>query len=397
MTLKVFYSDEYIEGLDNTYQVFFPFEVEKTKFIKTKNFSEADVIPMKCAWNDTDNNNQIEFLKNNNYKNTQLLLFMNLWHADSQNSFFPENEYNLQDTIMLNNFKNALNSKAAIAHSYKNYTHKKDLIFYDILWNRQKSYFTEYDSYDLQFRLWTNESTGKCYQLNPIQKQNDNLRKFLCPNRIYYLEGISNHPRIHFRRLLKDFLDNYDNQGYTSNPMKNQVLEPEEKELVEAMKRKASVGGGSWFPVANDYYERSYFSVFVETLSVTNYWYSEHLKIHGWYTNNQHTKTITEKTWDPLIKGHFILPFGYQGLIEDIKSYGFILPDFIDYSYDDEYDDFIRFEKFIVSLKKLLQIDLTQWHKLYLKYKHVLDHNRQLFYDRPYDSLYEKVLPYFDK
>lgn len=397
MTLKVFHSNTYIHGFDSTRQVFFPFDIESNNFTKTNNFEEADVIPLKYICHTEENNNQINNLKNLGYNKNQLLLFMNLWHIDSNNSFFLPNEYNLYDGWLLDNFKNALDAKVAIAHSFKNYEFKDNLIFYDILWNRQKAYFTEYDKHDLRFRLWTNDSSKKCYELNPIEKHNDGIRKFLCPNRIYYLDEISDHPRMYFRKQLKDFLDGFSNDGYISNPMKNQLLEPEEKELVQAMSAKNTIGGGSWYPIANHYYERSYFSIFVETLSVTNYWYNNHLKLQHWYDNNQHTRSITEKTWDPLIKGHFILPFGYQGLVEDIKSYGFILPDFIDYSYDTEYDDFARFEKFLISLKKLLEIDINQWQSLYLKYKHILDHNRQLFFNRPYHSLYERLTPFFDK
>jgi len=399
MTLKVFQTHEHIEGFDATRQISFPFDIEPTKFIKTTDFSEANVIPMKWRGNNQENENQIKLLKQYNYNNNQLLLFMNLWHVDSLNSFFMKNEYNVYDASILRNFRNELgpNCKIAFAHTLKNYTFEKDLLFYDILWNRQKAYFTEYDLYNLQYRLWTNIASKKCFHLNPIQKQNDNMRKFLCPNRIYYMDELIEHPRMYFRKHLKEFLDSYTNDGYTSNPMKNQILEPEEDGLIEKMKRKESVGGGEWLPVANYYYERSYFSVFVETLSVTSHWFTYYKELQGWNPNHEHSRTITEKTWDAIIKGHFILPFGYQGLIEDIKSYGFILPDFIDYSYDEEHNDFIRFEKFLTSLKKLLEIDLSQWQNIYLQYKHILDHNRQLFYDRPYDSLYEKVLPFFDK
>jgi hypothetical protein len=397
MTLKIFYSDTFIEGFDNTYQVFFPFDLEPDMFVKTYNFQEADVIPLKYVCNYDENINQINKLKEFNYNKKQLLIFMNLWHVDSQNSFFLKNEYNMIDETLLNLFKSQLNTTPCLVHTVKNYNFKNNLIFYDILWNRQKAYFTEYDNYKLQFRLWTNGSTKKCYTLNPIQKQNNDLRKFLCPNRIYYIDGLYDHPRMYFRKKLKEFLDGCSNDGFVSDPMKNQLLEPEENELAQAMHGQNSVGGGSWYPVSNYYYERSYLSVFIETLSITNNWYSKHLQLKNWSSDNEHSRSITEKTWDPLIKGHFILPFGYAGLVEDILSYGFKLPDFIDYSYDKEYDDLIRFELFLISLKKLLEIDIKEWNDIYVKHKHILDYNRQLFFNRPFDSLYEKLLPFFNK
>ena len=43
----------------------------------------------------------------------------------------------------------------------------------------------------------------------------------------------------------------------------------------------------------------------------------------------------TEKTFTPMCKGHFVLPFGTPGTIAHLKSeYGFEFPHWIDYGYD---------------------------------------------------------------
>ena len=126
--------------------------------------------------------------------------------------------------------------------------------------------------------------------------------------------------------------------------------------------------------MANHYYNSSYISIYVETVTTGTY-----------------TKTITEKTWDPLIKGHFILPYGYSGLIKDIESYGFILPKWIDYSYDQELNDDRRWKKYEKSVENILSKSLEQIDELYQKDKKILEHNRSVFFSRPYDSLYEKI------
>ena len=126
--------------------------------------------------------------------------------------------------------------------------------------------------------------------------------------------------------------------------------------------------------MANHYYNSSYISIYIETI-----------------TTGVYTRTITEKTWDPLIKGHFILPYGYSGLVKDIQSYGFIMPKWIDYSYDQELDDRRRWEKYEQSVNLILKKSLEEIDELYQKDKTILEHNRNLFFTRPYDTLYDKI------
>ncbi len=95
-----------------------------------------------------------------------------------------------------------------------------------------------------------------------------------------------------------------------------------------------------------------------------------------------------------MIKGHFILPFGYAGIIEDIKSYGFILPDWIDYSYDKIQNNDQRFAKFLKTVKETVEIPLESWHIHYTKSFDIIRHNRQVFFNRPYDSLYDSINTY---
>ena len=127
-----------------------------------------------------------------------------------------------------------------------------------------------------------------------------------------------------------------------------------------------------WQPIANDIYNKTVASIYVESLV-------------GHETFVPETRSITEKTWDPLIKGHFILPFSYPGIIQDLRTiYGVEFPPEIDYSYDEILDRELRFEQFCCELKRLRKM---RWAELYHRHRDMLAHNRQMFWDRPYHKL----------
>jgi hypothetical protein len=102
--------------------------------------------------------------------------------------------------------------------------------------------------------------------------------------------------------------------------------------------------------------------------------------------------TITEKTWDPLIKRHFILPFGYPGMIGQLtQDYGVLLPDFIDYSYDSIPDVEERFAAYLTSVDRFLSLSVEELSALVNEHQELLDHNRSIFFNRGYHSLYSRV------
>jgi hypothetical protein len=93
-----------------------------------------------------------------------------------------------------------------------------------------------------------------------------------------------------------------------------------------------------------------------------------------------------------LIKGNFPLIFSGPNVISNLKKYyDFKFPDWIDYSYDSIDDLEQRFEAYLQSIKKIATIPLNELHNLYLQDKHILEHNRNVFFSKPYDSLYDKV------
>lgn len=343
---------------------FLAFDLEFDNWEPTQDLSTCDVIPVLVPYNHDDIINQCKFIIENGYKG-QTILALDLFHADDQ----------VNDIKRYNDFKKTckeyLNGKIYVVHTNKE---NNEDIFYDFLWNRQKAYFTDYNKYDLNDRVWTWGTNIKMYGLTKIFKYPD-CKKFLTPNRIQHINGQPvDHHRFMCRKKLALFLQ--DEDGFISDPANNIILEPEQEDIISSL-----LGGksGTWYPVSNHLYNSSYISIYIETITMTS-------------SMSFRYKTITEKTWDPLIKGHFILPFGYMGLINDIRSYGFWLPDWIDYSYDSIYDDDVRFNAYLSSIKKVLEKDITFFRNEYEKSLDKLYSNRMLFWTRPYDSLYNKVI-----
>jgi len=251
-------------------------------------------------------------------------------------------------------------------------------IQYDFLWNRQKLYFTNYDNVSLEDRVWTQHQPRQTFMLTEIQKNTSSCKKFLAPNRAVYhdtydvdLKLTRSHARESLTTHLTDEVAFF--SDWTIDPKK--ILPCEGFELNH---EKNNFHG--WCPVANDIYNSSYISIYVETLAMKN-------SIRG----------ITEKTFDPLIKGHYILPYGYPGLIEDIRSYGFFLPDWIDYTYDEEVSDHKRFNLFLREFYKLSSFPMSFFERQFNKELDRLYYNRNLFFTKPYDSLTEKLTRFFEK
>lgn len=349
---------------------FLPFDIESKNFIHTPDIHEADLIAIHG--HDLLGQNQIyekvKKIRDLNLRPEQKLLIMHIFHIDH---CFPDKKQFLFARKVL---QQEIPNEFAIVHT--NFALNME-IQYDFLFNRQKIYFTDYNRIDLKERLYVMGSDIKNFELAPIVKQGDkhynSIRKFLCPNRIYLN---FDHERFNYRRKLLEFIKQYPEQGHYSDFSTGQKLDPENTIVNNFL------NNGGWYPVANHYYQGTFFSLYSETIA-------------GKANDDYPYRSITEKTWDPLIKGHFILPFGYQGIIDHIKSYGFKLPDWIDYSYDCIENNDLRFDAYMESARKLMSLEINDLMKLYERDRHILVHNRNLFWELPYDSLYDKVVKFF--
>ena len=242
-----------------------------------------------------------------------------------------------------------------------------NMVYFDHMFDRQKLYCTEYDrGIKLYSRLWTTSCAKEIYCLHPINKISY-YNKFLAPIRVYALEDTApnEHSRMFFRHKLKEILRVLDNTHTNDGAL----LLPDglNADVLMVLNRPY---GGSWYPVSHAYYDSSFVSIYTESLVSSSY---------------GQVSMLTEKTFDPLIRGNFVLPFGYSGLIQDIRNYGFLLPDWIDYSYDSIIDNIDRFDAYVNSLRKLDKYSVREMYDLSQKDKGILEHNRSLFFSRPYD------------
>ena len=122
-------------------------------------------------------------------------------------------------------------------------------------------------------------------------------------------------------------------------------------------------------PPHNAYYEDTFLSIFGETMESGT------------------TQVITEKTLDPLIKGHFILPFSTPHFCDMVRDRGILLPDFIDYSYDTIEDFDQRLAQWLAEVQRLLSMPIEHWRELHAKNFDLLYENQVWMWRRDYDRI----------
>jgi len=280
-----------------------------------------------------------------------------IFHIDHHHT--KESYYNLYNKVLQH-----ITKKVITIHTNMNIVDDCNIIYYDHLFDRQKLYCTDYDrGINLNKRVWTFGCNKEIYNLHPIQKSP--FKKFLAPMRVYYGGPSDKAFRMTYREKIKNFLFEKNDSFISNNSSANFLPNAVNSELLSLI---CDVKEGYWFPISNLYYDLSLVSVYTETLVI----------------KGRGVRSITEKTFDPLIQGNFILPFGYPGLIKDILSYGFKLPNWIDYSYDTVSDDDSRFDRYIESLKKLNDYSLDELFNMAKNDLNILEHNRSIFYSRPY-------------
>lgn len=223
--------------------------------------------------------------------------------------------------------------------------------FWDVLFNRSKLVY--FDPAINLNRVWYYASPDS-YKADTLHT-NPRGKKFIyqCRSKNYYRNAMLEHALTH------------EQHGYISDVFNNRVLASQDMRQQDW--NVLDPNQGLYVPIHNSYYDDSYLSVYVESS-----FRSEHC-IH-----------VTEKTWEPFIKGHFILPFTNPGYIDHLRKLGFRFPDFIDYSYDDVLDCEQRFELVKAEFDRLMTLDLNE---LYKQNFDVIQYNRQLVETMPYSTV----------
>lgn len=237
---------------------------------------------------------------------------------------------------------------------------KRDRVhFVDFLFNRTKAYYSDFKFHeDATIWYWQ----GRDFYINrQIDSGEHKTMIFVAPNQPYRIaqEPFSRH----YRHKLVELLKQYKHLGWVSDPLLFSNHDPDIDSKLPPVKPHQGYN-----PIHRAYYDRSFISIYGETIE------------------QGPDIAVTEKTYEPLINGHFLLPFSNQGFIACLKSMGIQLPKFIDYSYDEFEDPETRWQKYQEEILRLLSIPIAVWQTHWEENIDLLKHNQDWF-NRPYDRV----------
>jgi hypothetical protein len=243
------------------------------------------------------------------------------------------------------------------------------IIFNDFLFNRTKAYYSQYP-FSPGTQLWYYHDNIS-YKAPQLITADSKKKIFVCPGKTYNSER-------KYRTQLMSKIRNYNTLGYVGNRdddpnlfLYSQAEFPEAFCSIDEIEKQTQPQWDNWgySPPHVEYYKNTFLSIYGETIEYGN------------------TIMITEKTWDPLIKGHFILPFSCCNFIQRLQAVGIALPTFIDYSYDAESNDERRWQLYSAEIDRLLAMDLDTWRQLWNDNLDLLLANQRYFHTRDYDRV----------
>lgn len=367
------------------YKVFFQnkqdidlfFEIEY-QLVLVKNYKEADIIAITS----------IDDCKLYKQSNCKIFLLLDLFdHTRSRSLRYQQqietyNEYQLQaELVILSQYQFLVNQPS-------------NIFVYDFLFNFIKAYYSNFPIRNLFHNTsnvfyWAGE---QAYQIRQwTQKANYRSKIFCSFGRIRPIARPQS-----IRAELSEFMMQFKDIGYVGFPISENnsdivlyshkedplsngamIFDVKTCNIIDNRDKNLTYPGdctrGAAYPHVN-YFEDSFITIYSESIE------------HG------DIIFVTEKTFVPLIQGHFILPFSTFGFVEFIKQhYGFKLPDFIDYSYDKEKNDQKRKELYFKECERLLKLPHAYWVEQFENNADIRFHNRQLFWTKPYESLVDKI------
>ena len=281
--------------------------------------------------------------------------------------------HNIENQVKIGTEWLSENDGIILTNAYDPEITDKSIIFIDFLFNLVKAYFSQYP-FSLQSHIWQHNGEFS-YILPSLINANNKNKIFVAPNKTYTNKNFRN---IQYRPKIVNFLEKYEDLGYIGNihgtPKK--ILYPHYQfpfinDINEIISQTADINDRRLFfaPVHNAYYNDTFLSIYAETIEYGN------------------STVITKKTYVPLIKGHFILPFSNQNFLKRLTSFGFKLPNFINYEYDSITDNDKRFSAYIEEARRLLSLNVNTWKQHWNENLDLLLHNKRIFHSRPYDRI----------
>lgn len=224
------------------------------------------------------------------------------------------------------------------------------IIVYDFLFNRTKLYYfnQEYIFRRSDLNLWYHAGKGK-YKI--VDEKKVISKHFLAAFRDMRGE----------RLKLFNFLQK-SSKGFIGCHDFNMYLPGEEHLNKEDI---------FYYPMPENLYKHTFASIYIESTCVFPYIFH-----------------ATEKTFEPLLKGSFILPFSNPCFVRNLQNiYDFKFPAELDYSYlESTISVEQKFELYTNVLQDFLNIPVNDLVDIYNNNLDVIEHNRQIFRDRGYDN-----------
>ena len=296
------------------------------------------------------------------WKNYKIALLLDLWHGV---------EGHIAQLI-----KQIEQPNEFVITCMGNVAEHPQIISNDFMFNRSKAYYSQFP-FSPGVTKWYNY--GQLSYIAPELTDAEHKKKiFVSPCKTY-----PDRPR-RSRNQLRDILrDEYMNFGYLGNidedptlflyphiefPWCNNIEE------IETQTRPLSYSWWGYCPPHNEYYRNTFVSIYSETVE-----FGTHI-------------CVSEKTYDPMIKGHFVLPFSNCNFVSWVQDLGFKFPDFINYEYDSISDDNKRLEAYLVEVRRILNMPLLQWKQHYTDNINMLKHNQLMFHRRAYHQIDIKKL-----
>lgn len=395
---KVFLPDKHTKAEIGFFRLYFgglvgiPFHNDNY-FSFTSELTDADVVAVSGSYNLTKfSTTQLRrrFLhyrkSKNKFSSSQVILdISHLYHVQEHYSS-AHNLLQLSDIYeQFANF-DSQNPQVKILHTNAKLKHNPgNLVYIDFLWNLVQELYIKrphslYSMTDINNLHWFpitdhNMISQKAYVLNDLSVT---LQK-----ESFIGQGSSNSTltcaKDYYRNTLATTLAKY--PGYISNaPSNNYLLGQldginDNRKITDVNSNAVRHNNGHWHPIHNTYYDQSVISIYVESV-----------------VHSADVSCITEKTWDSLIRGHFILPFGYHNIVQElVNDYNVLLPDWIDYSYDSISDDDLRWSAYLSEVERVVQLGTEQLynHKVSSRGQEIIHHNRNIFYT----DTYYKITP----
>lgn len=406
----------FIDSESDEYKKYFPGAQEvaltffEDCFIFTNDLNSADIIPLSFNLNSDKKTAECAVILSKYDLTKKIIVDIScLYHVHENLNIQLKYRFDYITKNLLDPFHKLQGYKPAFMMlQCHNQTPQKNIFYIDFYWNMHISTYVEQpnhlffhlpvtkNSYTLP--LLDREKHSTYINSDLIKHKENSLKAFLSLSSIKYPESLF----VEYTGFAKEISEsskevNYNT--YSNDRLKCDLINLLEKypgfignnavhsvvigqNMTEENIDKSISGIDYCFraPAHNAYYEYSVISIYIEDI-----------------TFGPQCRCITEKTWEPLIKGHFILPFGYTGMINELINYGFLFPEWIDYSYDSETNDLLRWIKYIDEVRRVLSIPCKHLHENKILDMNILEHNRNIFFELNYKNYVSSAIKQYIK